>query len=199
MVCPVSSQEDIALMKAIAAQDQTAFSKLYDRYARVMYSLAFKILGSVEESEEVVLDVFSKVWKSSESFDAARGRVDGWLFMMTRSRCLDRLRSKQRLLKVQESSQRQVKTPETEVPNPPEQYLFNQERRERVKRALDQIPENQRSVLELAYFEGLSQSQIAKTLAISLGTVKTRTRLGLNKLIFHFRKILGLRESIIEF
>lgn len=182
MVCPVSSQEDIALMKAIAAQDQTAFSKLYDRYARVMYSLAFKILGSVEESEEVVLDVFSKVWKSSESFDAARGRVDGWLFMMTRSRCLDRLRSKQRLLKVQESSQRQVKTPETEVPNPPEQYLFNQERRERVKRALDQIPENQRSVLELAYFEGLSQSQIAKTLAISLGTVKTRTRLGLNKL-----------------
>lgn len=182
MVCPASAQDDIALMKAVSIQDQTAFSTLYDRYARVMYSLAFKILGSVEESEEVVLDVFSKVWKNSQSFDATRGRVDGWLFMMTRSRCLDRLRAKQRQQKVKDSSQLQIKTSGPEASKTPEQYLVNQERRERVRKALATIPMEQRSVVELAYFDGLSQSQIAQKLEISLGTVKTRTRLGFSKL-----------------
>ena len=182
MVCSASSSEDLALIQAIAAQDQLALSKLYDRYARVMYSLAFKILGSAEEAEEVVLDVFSQVWKNSQSFDPDRGRLDSWLFMITRSRCLDRLRSKQRRQKVQESSQRQAQAEDVVIPNPPEQYLVNQERREKITQALTQIPPHQRSVLELAYFQGLSQSQIARTLEISLGTVKTRTRLGLNKL-----------------
>ena len=76
----------------IAEQEQAALSQLYDRYARILYAVAFKTLGSAEESEEVVLDVFAQVWRTATRYDAGKGRVDTWLFMITRSRVLDRLR-----------------------------------------------------------------------------------------------------------
>lgn len=177
----VHSPEDWPLVQAIGQQDQGALSRLYDRYARVLYTLAYRILGSVEEAEEVVIDVFSKVWANAATYDPSRGRVDNWLFMMTRSRSLDRLRSRQRRDRVVDVSTQQAQVEPTCTPQLEEELVI-QERRDRVQAALAQIPAEQRTVLELAYFTGLSQSEIAAQLGLSLGTVKTRTRLGLTKL-----------------
>ncbi|MBF2064502.1 MAG: sigma-70 family RNA polymerase sigma factor [Calothrix sp. C42_A2020_038] len=177
---PIAS--DHSLLNQIAKHDQTAFEELYNRYARIIYSVAFKSLKSVEESEEVVLDVFSQVWRISERYDATKGRVDTWLFMLTRSRILDKLRKLQRsqpltpvLTKVSETQ-----TLSSSV-DPIEEVVVS-ERRSRVLAALKLLPSEQRLVIELAYYHGLSHSQISVQTGISLGTVKTRIRLGLNKL-----------------
>jgi RNA polymerase sigma-70 factor (ECF subfamily) len=174
--------DDGSLIQQIAQRKSAALSELYDRYARIMYAVAFKMLGSVEESEEVVLDVFNQVWNTAASYAANRGRVDGWLFMMTRSRTLDRLRAKQRQAKVTTASVEAVQTQTNRGTPLPEENLMVQERRERVLAALAKIPEEQRLVLEMAYYGGQSQSEIAAQTGLSLGTVKTRIRLGLNKL-----------------
>jgi len=176
------ASEEAHLLSRIAQQDQSALSTLYDRYARVLYSLAFRILGSVEEAEEIVLDVFSQVWKLAGRYDPQRGRVDAWLFMLTRSRSLDRLRSLQRINKAVESSTEAAKiVPQTQISDPTEDVLIH-ERRDRVLSAIQRLPVEQREVIELAYYQGLTHVEIAAKTGKSLGTVKTRIRLGLNKL-----------------
>lgn len=180
------SIDETPLLERIAQHDQAALSELYDRYARVLYALAFKILGSVEEAEEVVLDVFSQVWRTAERYDATRGRVDSWLFMLTRSRALDRLRALQRLTRGVVAS---VDTQLLQSPllcNPEEDLLIL-ERRAQVLVALGQLPQEQRQVLELAYYKGLTHVEIAVQTGKPLGTIKTRIRLGLGKL----REALG--------
>jgi RNA polymerase sigma factor (sigma-70 family) len=184
-VCLMASQhvcDDSSLMERIAQQDDTALSELYDRYARVLFSVAFKSLNSKEEAEEVVLDVFSQVWRIAERYDSCKGRVDSWLFMLTRSRVLDRLRAMQRANKMPTVSvdATQIQLPPSSV-DPVEEALIA-ERRTHVLAALKTLPVEQRLVIELAYYKGLSQSEIAAQTGQSLGTVKTRVRLGLNKL-----------------
>ncbi|MEM9905143.1 MAG: sigma-70 family RNA polymerase sigma factor [Cyanobacteria bacterium P01_D01_bin.44] len=176
------ASDELPLIRQIIERDQTALSQLYDRYARVMYSLAFKMLGSVEEAEEVVLDVFSQVWRDAHRYDASRSRVDAWLFMITRSRALDRLRKRQRQSKVMEVATVAAQGTDVEKTDLPEDNLLITERREQVTAALGQLPPEQRQIIELAYFQGLSQSEIAQRTGLKLGTVKTRVRLGLNKL-----------------
>ncbi|MEB3294647.1 MAG: sigma-70 family RNA polymerase sigma factor [Synechococcales bacterium] len=173
--------EDRLLVERLVQQDQSALSALYDRYARVVYSIAYRSLGSVEESEEVVLDVFSQVWKTAERYDASKARVDSWIFMMARSRILDRLRKVQRVGKIEAASvEIAVQEPKTE--SDPVESLAVRERRKQVFAALAQLPPEQRRVIELAYYQGLSHSEIANLTQLSLGTVKTRIRLGLSKL-----------------
>ncbi|BAZ15800.1 RNA polymerase, sigma-24 subunit, ECF subfamily protein [Calothrix sp. NIES-4071] len=177
---PVASDE--ALLSKIAKHDQTALSELYNRYAKIIYSVAFNGLKSVEESEEVVLDVFSQVWRIAERYDATKGRVDTWLFMLVRSRILDKLRKQ---VRIQLSSPAVTKLSEIQTSSisidPTDDVIIN-ERRARVLAALQLLPPEQRQVIELAYYHGLSHSQISVQTSISLGTVKTRIRLGLNKL-----------------
>ena len=170
---------DLELMSAIAQSNQGSLSQLYDRYARLLFSLAYKILGSVEESEEVVLDVFSQVWHHGDAYQPERGRVDTWLFTMARSRAIDRLRKRQRQTKIVDASTQALQVSET---SQGEDSSMITERREQVQSALNQLPEEQRLVLELAYFGGLSKAEITTKINISVGTVKTRTRLGLKKL-----------------
>jgi len=179
---PNPPKDETSLLKRIAQQDREALSQLYDRYARVMYSLAFKILNSVEEAEEVVLDVFSQVWRTAQNYDDKKGRVDNWLFLMTRSRSLDRLRKSLRQSKIIDASTKVVQEKSFGFKNIPEEKLLIRECREQVFTALAQLPEPQRQVIELAYYQGLTQSEIAKQMQISLGTVKTRVRLALKKL-----------------
>ena len=174
--------DDVFLIARVAQQNQGALSELYDRYARILYSVAFKMLGSVEEAEEIVLDVFAQVWRIAPKFDHDRSRVDSWLFMLTRSRTLDRLRQKRRQTKIVDASTVAAQTQLSMPVAVPEENLLIQERRDRVQSALAQIPPEQRQVIELAYFKGFTQSQIAAEMEISLGTVKTRVRLGLGKL-----------------
>jgi RNA polymerase sigma-70 factor (ECF subfamily) len=180
------SIDETSLLERIAQHDQAALSELYDRYARVLYALAFKVLGSVEEAEEVVLDVFSQVWRTAGGYDATRGRVDTWLFMLTRSRALDRLRALQRLTRAVAASVDAELLQSPPLCNPEEDLLLS-ERRAQVLVALGQLPQEQRQVLELAYYKGLTHVEIAAQTGKSLGTIKTRIRLGLGKL----REALG--------
>jgi RNA polymerase sigma factor (sigma-70 family) len=173
---------EVSLLTRIAQGDQSALSTLYDRYAKIVYAIAFKSLQSVEESEEVVLDVFAQVWRIAERYDAKKGRVDTWLFTLARSRILDRLRKLQRA-----NSSTTCSLDATEIQPPADnidlfEEAFITERRSRVITAMKQLPPEQRLVIELAYYQGFTQSQIAAETGISLGTVKTRIRLGLNKL-----------------
>jgi RNA polymerase sigma-70 factor, ECF subfamily len=178
---PPSFVDDASLLNRIANGDQTAFSAFYDRYARIIYSVAFKSLRSVEESEEVVLDVFAQVWRIANRYDASKARADTWLFMLARSRVLDRVRKLQRRVPVLEDSGAvEIQIPASGV-EPIEEVVIS-ERRDRVKAALQTLPSEQRLVIELAYYQGLTQSEIASHTGMSLGTVKTRSRLGLNKL-----------------
>lgn len=176
-----SPPDDLTLVTQIAQRQQSALSQLYDRYARIVYAIAYRSLGSVEESEEVVLDVFAQVWRSADRYDARKGKADTWLFMMVRSRILDRLRSRQRATKIEDASiQAEIQT--TKVSVDPVEEVFISERRTQVIAALKQLPDEQRQVIELVYYQGLSHREIAEQTGLSLGTVKTRIRLGLNKL-----------------
>jgi RNA polymerase sigma factor (sigma-70 family) len=175
---------DTALVTRIAQGDQSALSLFYDRYTRIIYGFAFKSLRSVEESEEVVLDVFAQVWRIADRYDVQKGKVDTWLFTLARSRILDRLRKIQRM-----SPSTIVSMDALEIqPKAGNIDLFEdvliRERRSQVIAAMQTLPDEQRYVLELAYYQGFTQSQIAAQTGLSLGTVKTRTRLGLSKLKF---------------
>jgi RNA polymerase sigma-70 factor, ECF subfamily len=178
---PPACVDDLVLLKRIADRDQTALSALYDRYARIIYSVAYKSLRSVEESEEVVLDVFAQVWRIADRYDASKAKPDTWLFMLARSRVLDRLRKLQRQVPtLDDPDGGEIQIPSSGV-EPIEEVVIS-ERRDRVIAALQTLPSEQRLVIELAYYQGLSQSEIASQTGMSLGTVKTRVRLGLNKL-----------------
>jgi RNA polymerase sigma factor (sigma-70 family) len=170
-----------ALLAKIAQQDQVAFSQLYDCFAGLVFSIAYRILASKEEAEEVVLDVFNQVWLTADRYDRERGRVDTWLSLLARSRALDRLRKLQRQSRTVEASE-QVAKLQPQGCNQPETDLLQQDQRERVQQALSKIPQEQRLVLELAYFQGMTHPEIAQETGQALGTIKTRIRLGLGKL-----------------
>jgi RNA polymerase sigma-70 factor, ECF subfamily len=179
---PPPPLDDSTLLIRIANQDQAALSELYDRYARIIYAISFRSLRSAEESEEIVLDVFAQVWRIADRYDTTKSRVDTWLFMLARSRMLDRVRKLQRSIPASGEvlDITEIQAPASGVD--PFEAAVVCERREQVLLVLNQLPNEQRLVLELAYYQGLSHSEIALKTGISLGTVKTRIRLGLNKL-----------------
>lgn len=174
--------DDQSLLYRIAQRDQVALSALYDRYSRMIYAFALRSLRSPEETEEVVLDVFAQVWRIAERYDSSKSRVDSWLFMLTRSRILDRLRKLQRRTP-QSGEMLDITEIQTAAPGvDPIEAAVVSEQQTILKQVMQALPPEQRLVLELAYYQGLSHSEIATHLGLSLGTVKTRIRLGLNKL-----------------
>lgn len=168
-------------MRRVARRDQAAFDSLYDRYAGLVYAVALKVLGSRPDAEEVVLDVFAQAWRTADRYDDRRSHVDAWLLMMTRSRSLDRLRQRQREVRGDQAAEAQATLAPSATPGPEEDTLVA-ERRQAVAVALGELPESQRLALELAYYKGLSQTEIAASTGQALGTVKTRMRLGMSKL-----------------
>ncbi len=176
-------------MRAVARGDERALASLYDQYARILFGLILRILNDREEAEDVLQEVFLQVWRRAADYDERRGRPFTWLVTLARSRAIDRLRalgSRQRAVK---ESAREV----SEEVSDAAQDAFKSEQGEIVRRALAELPEEQRRALVLAYFEGLSQSEIAVRLGAPLGTIKTRMRSGLMKL----RELLGARmESL---
>jgi RNA polymerase sigma-70 factor (ECF subfamily) len=174
---------DVDLLHAVARGDEAALARLYDAYRVILFGLLVRILNSREEAEDILQDVFIQVWRRAKDFDEKRGRPFTWLVTLTRSRAIDRLRSlgaRQRLAVAAEQ-------------NHPEQAsdalsdTLKVAQQEIVRRALAELPEEQRDTLVLAYFEGLTQTEIASKLGAPLGTVKTRMRSGMIKL----RGLLG--------
>lgn len=174
-----SATSDYDLLTALAEGQVNALSILYDRYIRLVYSLAYKILENSEEAEDITQEVFLTLWRRN-AYDPKRGSLSSFLTTMTRSRAIDKLRSKGARLRVLQRLQGMVRL-ETNPLTPLEQASVG-ERSQVIRGALAQLSETERQVLEIAYYEGLSQSEIAKRLNIPLGTVKTRSRQGLLKL-----------------
>jgi RNA polymerase sigma-70 factor (ECF subfamily) len=172
---------DGALLRHIADQRPEALTALYDRHAPHLLALARRILGTAGEADDVVQEVFVHVWNHSARYDPSRSSVSTWLVLVTRSRAIDRLRHRQVVDRSHEAAQRDVPADEHASPEGVEAVL-TRERRERVRRELETLPPEQRQVLELAFYEGLSQSEIAARADLPLGTVKTRTLLAMKKL-----------------
>ena len=169
---------DNDLLKAIARGDETALADCYDRYRVILFSLILRILHDRPEAEDVLQEVFLQVWRRAKDFDESRGRAFTWLVTIARSRALDRLRARGPAARF--SSEREL-GPTNAVADAAAEALKSEES-EIVRRALAELPADQRRALLLAYFEGLTQTEIAARLGDPLGTVKTRMRSGLMKL-----------------
>jgi RNA polymerase sigma-70 factor (ECF subfamily) len=163
--------------------DQQAMSELYDQTSSVVYGLALRVVRNREDAEEVVLDTYSRVWRTIHSFDRGRGSFMTWLIMMTRSVAIDRLRSGAVRAARTEALDDQAASAAFSTNEPgPESAAFFGQQRQRIQSALEQLPAEQREVIELAFFRGLSHSELAEKTGLPLGTVKTRVRLGLARL-----------------
>jgi RNA polymerase sigma-70 factor (ECF subfamily) len=173
------------LIERTAAGEERALAALYDGTAAQVNGLALRILGDAGAAEEVTLDVYLQVWRQAVRYDPSRGRPLAWLLMLARSRAIDRLRAG--------ATERAQASPFAEaLPLPsaaalPEERSAAGERGRIVREAVARLPDDQRQAIELAYFVGLSQSEIAETLDTPLGTVKTRIRLAMVRL----RETLG--------
>jgi RNA polymerase sigma-70 factor, ECF subfamily len=171
--------EDVGLVRRIAARDQGALGELYDRYGGMLLALAHRVLGAPGEAEEIVQETFLQVWDKARTYDPTRSSVSTWLVLLGRSRAIDRLRSRRAGERAGEALRGQ--SPKHASPSGPADVLFR-ERRERVREELAALPLVQRDVLEMAFYEGLTQSEIAERTGLPLGTVKTRTLLAMKKL-----------------
>jgi RNA polymerase sigma-70 factor, ECF subfamily len=160
-------------MLRAAAADPSALGPLYDRYAKLVYGLALAILGSRDEAEDLTQEVFVTVCEPT-AYDASRGSVSAFLTTMTRSRAIDRLRRRGRSVRLLKTWHEA--TPAAPAPATPFERVSMAHCAERVRGALAELPEAERQVLELAYFKGLSQAEIAADLDTPLGTVKSRSR-----------------------
>jgi RNA polymerase sigma-70 factor, ECF subfamily len=174
----LAHDNDVELLKAIAARDEVALSQLYDRYRVILFGLLMRILNNREEAEDVLQEVFLQVWRKAADFDENRGRPFTWLVTLGRSRGIDRLRTLAVRERVAEAGAREA----IEEISDAASDAFRSEQRGLVNDALAQLPDEQKRPLMLAYFDGLTQSEIATRLGAPLGTVKTRMRTGLMKL-----------------
>lgn len=171
---------DLEIFLAIQAQQVKALDVLYDRYSRLVYSIAVQILNNVEEAEEVTQETFLRLWERNEIYQPKRGSLSGFLITLSRSRSIDRVRSRK---SSQQKLQRiQNLTDCVSTYNPPLEFVTVQERTDLVREALQQLSPADRQLLETAYYEELSQSEIAERDGIPLGTVKSRARGALKKL-----------------
>jgi RNA polymerase sigma-70 factor, ECF subfamily len=163
-----------------AAGDQSALAALYDESSRLVYSMAFRILRDTADAEEVTLDVYMQVWKTSASYSGDRGSVGTWLVMQARTRAIDRLRSRQSRSRVEDPLPEQSDFPGA-ILNPEQEALDAWQQR-RVLAALRTLTAGQRQAIELAVFSGFTHTELAVRLNQPLGTVKTRVRQGMMKL-----------------
>ena len=168
---------DVALFQALKAGDPSAITTLYDCYAALVYGLALKILKEPQAAEDLTQEIFLELWHK-KNYNPTRSSLSSFLVVLTRSRAIDKLRSHKTKLKYLDKLSQQIPADR----NIPFEQASIAERSQKIHSALALIPDLQRQVLEMAYYEGLSQSEIAKTLDMPLGTVKTRARQGLLKL-----------------
>jgi RNA polymerase sigma-70 factor (ECF subfamily) len=176
---PEPAQEsDVLLLKAIAARDEAALAQLYDRYRAILFGLLMRILNNREEAEDVLQEVFLQVWRKAADFDENRGRPFTWLVTLARSRGIDRLRTLASRERVAEAGAREVSEEISDAATD----ALKSEQRGLVSDALAKLPDEQKRPIMLAYFDGLTQSEIATRLGAPLGTVKTRMRTGMIRL-----------------
>jgi RNA polymerase sigma-70 factor (ECF subfamily) len=176
------------LVQQVAQQDREAFSQLYDRCSSLVFSLAMRMLRVRSDAEDLLQEVFVQVWRQAENYSAERGSPEAWIINIARSRAIDKIRSIRRMEKSFVLTDDPARAESGENV---ESSAAESEARLAMNSALANLPETLRKVLELAYFDGLTQSEIAERLAEPLGTVKTRMRSGIQRL----REIVSSRAA----
>ncbi len=173
------NQTDEQLVAALGRQDLSALESLYDRYHKVAYSLAYRILGDTGSAEDVVQDAFLSVWRHAASYQSVRGSARSWLLSIIRNRSIDRLRSsaaEKRAMSTEEAPERDAEAPGIW------HQVWSNLRGDLIRTGLDQLPPDQKKSIELAYFSGYTHVEISELMDVPLGTVKGRLRMGLHKL-----------------
>ena len=181
-----SIPDDIQLIKLIVQAQSDALNELYDRYNRLVFSVACAIVGDKNVAEEITLDVFVQVWKHAVTYQPDRAKVSTWLIAITRHHAIDILRWQRSRPETDSLNWDGISLQDGPARHNIEENVELIAQREQVREALGQLPKEQRDVLVLAYFRGYTQSQISQALQQPLGTIKTRIRLAMQKL----RKIL---------
>lgn len=186
-----SPEPDLAaLVRRVAAGDEDAFAQVYDRTCTLVHSVARRILSENAAAEEVTADVFTQVWKQAANYQESKGAVLAWLTNIVRSRAIDRLRSvsamRQRFEPIDDAEQHQ------DPKATPEEHSSLAERRRIVQEAMRALPREQREAIEVAFFQGMTHTEVAQQLGQPLGTVKTRIRAGMMKL----RELLAPLEEV---
>jgi RNA polymerase sigma-70 factor (ECF subfamily) len=173
---------DLELVRRMAAGDERALGTLYDRYSPLLHSVVLRIVGDPDDAEEVLEDAFWQAWRQAGRYEESRGGLSTWLVMIARSRAVDRVRSRRRLREESWEALPPAAEPVDEAAPSPFDAAGGDELRRIVGRAVATLPPEQRQAVEMAYFGGLSQTEIAAATGQPLGTVKTRARLALQKL-----------------
>ena len=180
-----NTSRDRALMQRIASKEPEALNELYDHYNKLLFGQLKSILKKTEEAEDILQEVFTTIWEKADQFDTERGSAYTWIISLTRNKGIDRLRSK--VYKEQKKQSTSLDDDDVFHPlysdenNPLENTILS-DRAKRIYGALQKLSEKQRSVIQTAYFDGLSQTEISDEYDIPLGTVKTRMRDGMIKL-----------------
>jgi RNA polymerase sigma-70 factor, ECF subfamily len=185
---PADSTTAVHLIKRVGNQDREAFSQLYERFSTLVFTLAMRMLKIHSDAEDLLQEVFVQVWRQAQGYSAERGSPEAWIINIARSRAIDKIRSIRRMEKSFVLTDDPARA---ESGKNVESSAAESETRLTMNAALANLPETQRRVLELAYFDGLTQTEIAKRLAEPLGTVKTRMRSGIQRL----REIVSSPEA----
>lgn len=178
---PLLTDED--LISLLVDGDAQALALLYDRHSRAAFSLAYRMMGERQASEDLMQDAFIKIWRGAPSYGAGRGGVRTWILSIVRNQGLDQLRSHASRRRTQEKIEASASRSQ---PNEAFAETWRNSQRAQVREALNSLPQEQLKILELAYFSGYTHVEIADLLGLPLGTVKGRMRLGLKKLRGHF-------------
>lgn len=172
-------------MDRLAGRDLIAFEALYDRYGDLVYSVSLRIVGDIYVAEDVTQDVFLRVWRRPDQFDLSRGKFVTWLLSVARNRSIDQRRSQSRRLRheaLPATDEEEDVLPSEDARDDPALATLLSEERAAVRKALEVLPPEQKLAIQLAYFGGMTQQEIANMLGHPLGTVKTRMRLGMQKM-----------------
>ncbi|WP_017382072.1 RNA polymerase sigma factor [Paenisporosarcina sp. TG-14] len=185
---------DAQLYLRMRSNDQAALEEIYDRYERLVYSFAYRMTQNVQMAEDTVQEVFIKLWKEHAPYTEDKGKFSSWLLTMTRNTSLDAIRKKgkQQEVGLLDKDAEQMKAPINEIP---EQMLEWKEKGTVLRKAMKRLKIEQRTIVELFYFHGLSQESISTKLDIPLGTVKSRIRLALQHLRKHLEKERGMSPN----
>lgn len=171
------TRDDRSLMRLILQHDQTALSQLYERYGTRVFSVAYRVLQNRHLAEEAAQDTFLKVWRQQTTWDPDKGQLVSWLLVVARYTAIDHLRREQRLAPSVDASLDELPEPVAEGGRPEDSHDRHQ-----MHALLAELPDEQRQLIELAFFQGMTHRELAERLNLPLGTVKTRVRLGLQKL-----------------
>jgi RNA polymerase sigma-70 factor (ECF subfamily) len=189
-----TTAEDAALMRAIADRDPDALSTLYDRYGGILKALVIRVIHDEAEADDLLQEIFMQIWRQAKNYSQKKGQALGWIVTLTRRRAIDRLRKRQAYHRVTERLELETEhQPDSWVNNRIDNDILQDDLRAFLRKRIEALPILQRQAIDLAFFHGMSQREIAEHTHTPLGTIKTRLELGLRKL---HDSVRGLRNKI---